>query len=120
LFNGTKSRNHREADMPNSAPISDHTSTRQTDPLQVLALLRGWLSERVEPGAIRWLEHARDVLLDGAPDRVFFAAYGDAPRHVGDDPLRLSNADRQQAPPHAGAGTPASGPRRRRRAPSCC
>jgi hypothetical protein len=74
-------------------PTPDHPA----DPLHVQALLRRWLAARIDAAGLHWLDHAREELLDGAVDRVFFAAYGNVARHVGDEDLALSDSERAEA-----------------------
>lgn len=68
-----------------------HSTTRAVD------LLDCWLTQRMAPDGLAWLNQKRQQTVETDSDRVFFTAFSAVPRYAGKEALQLTSWDLQAA-----------------------
>lgn len=68
-----------------------HSTTRAVD------LLDRWLSQRIAPDSLVWLNQKRQQIAETGSDRDFFTAFSAVPRYTGKRALQLAPEDLQAA-----------------------
>jgi len=64
---------------------------------KVTALLHHWLSQRLAPESLHWLQEKQALIAGGAPLRVFFTAFSAVPRYAGKQALALTAQELEAA-----------------------
>ncbi len=65
--------------------------------ITVTDVLYSWLTQRITPDALKWLDTKYEEIAAGANVRVFFAAFSAVVRYTGKQDLDLSNEDLEAA-----------------------